>query len=436
MSSMRYCLLLFGLSMVFSMVNAQAPTAAYTCTPTGHGSLTISCKDQSTGNPTGWVWFFGDENYTEPWTLVSTNAGWTGRSGHSSVVMQDGSIVLMGGSDIVNQYHDRNDTWRSTDKGASWTQVNSSSGWSERSFHTSVSMQDNSIILMGGFDSNYTNKNDTWRSTDKGASWTQVNSSSGWSKRSYHTSAGMPDGSIILMGGWFYGIQYNDVWRSTDKGTTWTRMTESAGWPARNGHNSAALPDGSVVVTGGSNLTTSMADAWQSRDNGATWMQMNASARPLARNGHSSVTMPDGSIVLLGGLGGLWMNDVWRSTDHGATWTQVNSSSGWLARCWQSSVVMPDGSIVMMGGTNKSSELNDTWRFNPSGSSAQNPSHIYSRPGTYQVTLQVYNTEGYTSIRKNITVPSKTVGLDPLVIIAGIGCAAGIFYIRSCRRRK
>ena len=51
-----------------------------------------------------------------------------GEVSHSSVVMPDGSIVLMGGND----YGLKNDVWRSTDNGATWTEVNASAGWSAR----------------------------------------------------------------------------------------------------------------------------------------------------------------------------------------------------------------------------------------------------------------------------------------------------------------
>ena len=75
--------------------------------------------------PTGWAWFFGDENYTEPWTEVNASAGWTPREGQSSVATPDGSIVLMGGSttDIMNSL---NNVWSSKDDGATWTEANAS----------------------------------------------------------------------------------------------------------------------------------------------------------------------------------------------------------------------------------------------------------------------------------------------------------------------
>ena len=78
---------------------------------------------------------------------------------------------------------------------------------------------------------------DVWRSTDKGATWTLMTANAGWSGRNDHSSVAMPDGSIVLMGGY---SNKNDVWRSVDKGATWTLMTANAGWSARSVHTSVA----------------------------------------------------------------------------------------------------------------------------------------------------------------------------------------------------
>ena len=42
-----------------------------------------------------------------------------------------------------------NDVWRSNDKGSSWSLV-SSAPWSERAGHSSVALDSNTIVLMGG----------------------------------------------------------------------------------------------------------------------------------------------------------------------------------------------------------------------------------------------------------------------------------------------
>jgi len=194
-----------------------APVANFTANvTTGNAPLTVAFTDTSIGSPTGWTWFFGDENYRVSWTQQTAHAGWSGRNGHSSVAMPDGSIVLMGGAPSSGV---KNDVWRSSDNGATWTQQTASAGWSERFFPTSVAMADGSIVLTGGESSGA--MNDVWLSSDNGATWTQVNSSAEWAQRNGHTSVAMPDGSIILMGGSAGGtILKNDVWRFVPIGSS------------------------------------------------------------------------------------------------------------------------------------------------------------------------------------------------------------------------
>jgi parallel beta-helix repeat protein len=364
------------------------------------GDSTINDVWRSTNNGATWMQMKPD-NYS----------GWMNRQFHSSVAMPDGSIVLMGGATISGiQY--QNDVWRSTNNGATWTKMpaedHGGAGWSAREGHTSVLMPDGSIVLIGGSgDYAY---NDTWLSTNNGATWALMNASAGWSARYQHTSVAMADGSIVLMGGQETNWEYkNDVWRSTDLGATWTQLPDAL-WSAREGHTSVAMPEGSIILMGGEDDEGYKNDVWQSTDNGATWTLINVSAGWSARYAHSSVAMPDGSIVLMGGyVYGYINNDDWRSTDNGATWTLVTASSGGPARSEHTSVVMPDGSIVTTGGQDLGwNDRNDAWRFQPAGSSLQDPSHTYTAPGNYKVALQAYNTGGYNSTRKTsyITVTS------------------------------
>jgi PKD repeat protein len=55
---------------------AGGPAAAFAGTSAcGTSPLTVNFTDQSTGSPTGWAWYFGDENNSNPWTQVNANPG-------------------------------------------------------------------------------------------------------------------------------------------------------------------------------------------------------------------------------------------------------------------------------------------------------------------------------------------------------------------------
>ena len=362
----------------------------------GTAPLDVQFNDTSTGSPTGWAWYFGDEAYTQVWTQQTSGAAWSARGEFNSVALPDGSIVLMGGQDNNGN---TNDVWRSTDGGVTWTQQTAGAAWSARNRQSSVALPDGSIVLMGGFDTWF--QNDVWRSTDNGTTWTEQTVSPGWWGRYGQSSVALPDGSIVLMGG-FNNSYQNDTWRSIDNGTTWTEQTAHAGWSGRWGQSSVALPDGSIVLMGGSDSGGILLnDTWRSTDQGATWTQQTAQAGWSGRRVHSSVALPDGSILLMSGMDNTfgYLNDTWRSTDQGATWTQL-PAAGWPGREDQSSVALRDGSIMLMGGGNSGGYLNDTWRFMPAGSSAPNPSHTYTTSGSYKVSLQAYNSGGYNSTRK------------------------------------
>ena len=258
------------------------------------------------------IWRSIDQGVT--WTEDEGYGGVLGiRSSHTCVVLPDDSIVLMGGGTggyTVTLY---NDVYRSTDKGLTWTKLTEHAEWPGRIRHTSVVLPDGSIILMGGLGDGWKPLNDVWRSVDNGVTWTQQPTPP-WEARDGHSSDVLPDGSIVLMGGNNGTHPLNDVWRSADQGATWTLQTPWAAWYPRSHHGSVVVPDGSIILMGGE---SNCDDVRRSTDMGVTWTLQTASAPWIERAYHASVVLPDGSVVLIGGLS--WggghlslLNDVWR----------------------------------------------------------------------------------------------------------------------------
>ncbi len=442
MVSRNVCSVLVGgvlLLLCIASVSAAPPVAAFSGTPaTGPAPLEVTFTDESTGSPAGWAWFFGDENFEGTWTQQTSAAGWPTPGGTDSVVLPDGSIVLIRADDV----------WISANNGETWTQQTAAPEWSSGEPHTSVALSDDSIVLTEfAYDSGAGGYGlEAWQSVDNGVSWVQIfDDASG----AFHGTNYVID-SVVLADGTILTTQYHlmagpawtGVYRSTDKGLTWTGVgTED--WSPRTGFELTAMPDGSVIMTGGENSGTYYNDVWRSADQGTTWIQQTASAGWTPRTGHTCVAMPDGSIVLMGGWGDSipGRDEIWRSTDNGTTWTLVTLNADWPARTGAASLVMPDGSIVLMGGESEPGigPYNDVWRLDPTGSTTQNPSHSYTNPGIYRVALQAYNAEGYDSTMKSgyITVTSAptVTGITPdtgensgsvaVTDLAGTGFAIG-----------
>ncbi|MFZ4387835.1 MAG: PKD domain-containing protein, partial [Chthoniobacterales bacterium] len=95
MMSIRVVMCILLLLVLVQGVHAAANFIANPVS--GSVPLNVQFTDASTGSPTGWVWFFGDETYNAQWTQMTPSAPWDKRAYHNCVVTPDGSIILMGG---------------------------------------------------------------------------------------------------------------------------------------------------------------------------------------------------------------------------------------------------------------------------------------------------------------------------------------------------
>lgn len=287
------------------------------------------------------------------WQLINSNPGWS-KYGHATCRTIDGKIILSGGNSA-------NDVWMSDDDGLTWTLQTASAPWGGRSYHQMVATPSGAIILMGG-ENGSTYYGDVWKSLDSGITWTQMTSSAGWTSRT-RFAAVYDNGYIVMMGGTknFSNSWMNDVWRSSNDGATWTQMTASAAWSTRHSHTAVSLSDNSIVLMAGIGQFAIHHDAYRSTDYGTNWSLITITTPGWeARQRACSAVLSDGSIALVGGTvasGTPTYQDVWRSTDKGATWTEKIATSEWAARYGFTIEAISGGKLVLMGGNTGPEEV-------------------------------------------------------------------------------
>lgn len=195
------------------------------------------------------------------WTLVAATAPWCTRYGHAAVAMPDDSIVLMGGVAGDGRMQSLNDVWR-WDSATGWQQMTAKAEWQTRSQFGAVALSDGTVVIMGGAgdvraDAWY---NDTWKSSDGGATWTQLipHHALPWSARWAFPAVVTPSDNVLLLGG-FDGVStvFNDVWllagvTASAAAPTLTRLTAAAPWAPRAWFPAVVLSS-QVLLMGGSN---------------------------------------------------------------------------------------------------------------------------------------------------------------------------------------
>jgi hypothetical protein len=220
--------------------------------------------------------------------FVATGA--PGQNWRSVASSADGSQVIGTVDGSTNGFG--TSVWRSTDYGATWTNLVGSPGGF---FYALVASSADGTHLVdaesGGF---------IYVSPDSGATWTQVASSQLWS-----SIASSSDGVHLVA-----AVGGGQLWVSSNSGTTWTATATTQSWTSVT--SSADGTHLAATVNGG--------QVWVSTDSGVTW-----TAKASAQNWASIASSSDGSHLAATVNGG----QIWVSTDYGTTWTAVASSQTW-----------------------------------------------------------------------------------------------------------
>lgn len=227
--------------------------------------------------------------------------------------------------------------WKTTNGGTTWTPL--TDGLPSQSIgDLAFDLADptfNTLVAGTGRFSSYGAVGDDevglYRTTNGGASWTQLNSASISGKS---TTSVVASGSTILAGndGNLWSGSFTDgLWRSTNTGGSWTHISDGAAGHLPN--NAGILDLVTDPSTSGATLRIYAAvlgqGIFRSNDAGATWTNVTANISTVMSQGNMHLAVHNsglGNVVYLMTLDNTdVLNGVWYSNNQGGAWTQMDT---------------------------------------------------------------------------------------------------------------
>jgi photosystem II stability/assembly factor-like uncharacterized protein len=263
---------------------ATHPTVSNTLFGTGYrynGSTWVLCFMKSTTGGASWTY---------------TDIGAADTYGQAiSVSQTDPNVIFITGYAYTGTT-DQPIVYRSIDGGSNWTDVTPAAAATDYlSYSIAVSPTDKNLVLLGTY-------YNMWRSTDCGASWTNVAANQYYN---YSLVFSKADPNTVFAGG------YNYVYRSTNAGLNWTSY--STGLPAQ--YLNTVTPHRTDVTKVYTGTTVGF---YRSTTTGTSWAASN-SGLYLGKVYAFGVapSQPSKIYMQMYGLG------IWLSTNNGSAWTHL-----------------------------------------------------------------------------------------------------------------
>ncbi len=235
------------------------------------------------------------------------------RAGATATVLQDGTVLIVGGVAAPAEIYYSDGTFRPTG-----TPIIS------RAYHTATLLANGKVLIAGGLTLNSTVTQDAATSSaelyDPGCSCFTLLSSTMSIPREMHTATLLSSGVVVMIGGTSDGVNglgtaevYDPkvgpqgAFIKTISGTSTTQIGPMI--TARMRHTAAVLSNGMILVAGGANPTQTSTTNWTpiaaaESYNPFTGQFTSTVAMPQPTEGGSWVVLSDGTIMVAGGLTG------------------------------------------------------------------------------------------------------------------------------------
>lgn len=274
-----------------------------------------------------------------------------GRTAHTATLLPAWSVLVAGGHDSASTSTATCEVYDPT--AGMWTFANAMAA--PRGNHTATLLLNGKVLVVSGHSRSGNYEVPTAELYDP-ATGTWTNAGSLANARDSHTATLLLDGRVLVAGGGPDGLQYTSLSSSElyDPATgLWT--TTGSMLAARQAHTATLLPDGRVLVAGGYNQGSFISSAELYDPVTGTWRATGPLA--TARGVHTATLLPNGKVLAVGGN----HNDIANPSivtissaelydPVSGAWTATGSLNA--ARTTHTATLLPSGKVLIAAGYN------------------------------------------------------------------------------------
>ena len=365
--------------------------------------------------------FFNPVNTVESYdpttgTWVSLSPMLEPRGGHTATLLNSGKVLVVGGISISDPlvtaevYDPVADRWSKTGALSD-----------ARAGHTATLLDSGKVLVVGGYAmTGPLNTLETYDPLSAAWSRTRFNLSV---PRGNHTATKLSNGRVLIVGGDGHAAQSyltaTELFVPDSEAVVY--VTDLA--VARSNHVAALLPNDRVLVVGGCCASPSAQDLFLSSAelfNYSTQHWTSAGVVSVSGYGKRAVVLSSGRVLVAGGTNGIWSTKADLFDPLTSTWSPTTPL--WIARARHSLVVMASGKVLAAGGDStlglvlSGSEIYGLFAVPNPSSAAPRQSRSFTASGgsgTGYVWSYVTNSSGG---QLNSSSGAYTAGLTPNVI--------------------
>ena len=284
---------------------------------------------------------------------ITTSAMNTQREAHTATLLADGKVIVAGGYCIDDGTLSSAELFSAAT--STWTNTGTMNigRWN----HTATLLRNGKILVAGGL-TDYgafilggsTPSSELYDPIAR--TWTPTGSMC--APRCSHTAVLLPDGKVLVAGGrtnFIYNTFVSSAELYDPLSGTWT-MTGALNF-ARDGHTATLLPNGCVLVAGGYGSAFELSSAEMYDPKSGTWTTTGSMA--TARLNPTATLLPNGNLLVAGGynsiIGAISSAELYNPTTKQWIATRVMNSARYL----HTTTLLLSGKVMVSGGVSENS---------------------------------------------------------------------------------